>query len=243
MLATPPTQRKQEISSLCELVVIISGLAMSVPLMCLRHPLTAATDKGWDLPPTVEDGMDALAAVNFWMFMCTALSGIMLPLFCALSGLDHFRTFEKAIVWFSAMMMLFDVSIFTLAVLMAWSLFTNAQAPYMMLVALVLWVLMLSHLFYISTDYLVEALPLELYHMPRCGKLPIALWYLVIVPSPSLWSRLSREALRAAAEKRAAELRARCGLGPPATAKAQAAAKTDVNGANAEAPAEQEEEI
>ena len=53
---------------------------------------------------------------------------------------------------------------------------------------------------------LLQALPLEVYHLPR--------WFQEVckVLAPLLRSRLSDTALKPAAEQRAAELRARCGI-------------------------------
>jgi hypothetical protein len=81
---------------LCELLVIISGLALPLPVEFVRHASAAATVKGWDLPPTVTDGMDSLAFVSYCLFASMALLAITLSFLCALSGLDSFRTFELA---------------------------------------------------------------------------------------------------------------------------------------------------
>jgi len=93
-----------------------------------------------------------------------------------------------------------------LTILICWALFTNASSPYMMLVALLLYLLSSAYLMTTVSRFFLRALPLELYHIPR--------WTLWWVPIFVPWhmSRYARAALRPFAEQRAAELREKCGF-------------------------------
>ena len=94
-----------------------------------------------------------------------------------------------------------------LLILLTWELFTAASSPYPTLAGLVLVMLISSGCWHMWWTFLLDEMPLEVYHCPS--------WYIKMNANqlPLLKARLNRKALKPHAERRAAELRKRCGMG------------------------------
>ena len=200
VLTAPPSNRQHMVLTLCEMLALVSGLFLAIPIM-LRRPWEAdASEKGWELPPTIYDGMDTLVAIAFTVLSHVAFFSVQVGLHVAASG------WRGSVQFYEAAMSSVGVLLFAfvfgawlpLQILLFWQLLTSAACPYPLLVALVFDRLTNSTLVNLTCKFQLISMPLEIYHLPR--------WCFVF--TPALWGYLKDDKdLKAAAVRRAAELR------------------------------------
>ncbi|MDC0525653.1 hypothetical protein OAO87_01545 [bacterium] len=78
-------ERQMLFLTLCELLALVSSLLLVVPIE-MRRSFAGAEVKGWDLAPTLADGMDALAAFTFMNLACCSFFAVALALQTASAG-------------------------------------------------------------------------------------------------------------------------------------------------------------
>ena len=200
-----PEDRQQLTLAVCELLALLSGLLLPIPFEMLRHQSEVALDFGWMLPPLLEDAMDALAAYCILASAFTVFIGVALAMAVASGGSHSSLDFYVAVVplvgaLFGTFMMGTLLPIF---ILLFWQLFTAAASPYPLLGALTAFWLLATFLDTLFFGFMIDAMPLEVYHTPR--------WFRLLV-SPFLPHRakeLRDKQLEPRAKMRAAELRKR----------------------------------
>ena len=208
VLIAAPADRQNLFIILCEMLSLLSGLILAIPISLQRTEPAIA--KGWTLPPTLDDGMNALVAFTFVMSMFTALCAVFAAIFVAAAGWrGSFGFYESAMSMFNALVWMFTTAFFCTMILAFWHFFTIASSPYLMIGAFVIWQIIgqiVSNCFFFP--FMADAIPLEVYHWP--------VWYRKMLisqlHSKSLKAKYADEALKEAAERRAAELRARMGI-------------------------------
>ena len=206
ILTVPPADRQLLMLMLCEMLVLVSGLYLQIPLAVRRTEV--ATLKGWDVRPSLDDGMDALAGLSFIILALVTYMTVMFALYIAAgSWRGGFRNYESAMSNFGVLLLTFILGgMAPLFILVVWQLLTVAGSPVPFIGALILCQLLIIPLGHFQFKYVLDALPLEVYHAPRWSRKMFALMV------PQLGSRFSDVALKPAAERRAAELRARFGI-------------------------------
>ena len=223
ILTVPPRDRQHLVLVVCEMIALVSGLLLQVPLTLTRHHSSWRSSeielgaerpqpmaKGWDVLPSLEDGMDALAYINFNCLLYCAVYSVSMALIVAAGGWHAGDSFTSATLPLLGLLLgLLQVGgLIPLMILLTWELFTAASSPYPTLAGVVLAHVLISNgCWHMWWTFLLEVMPLEVYHCPR--------WYIKLSAGqlPLLKARLDRKALKPHAERRAAELRKRCGMG------------------------------
>ena len=238
LLGTPVADRQSLLLALCELMALVSGLFLSTPFELRSNSAPSsgsAAASAWVVPPTLADGMDALVAFVFLITFHVATFAVTMALYVAASGNQADDAFCEAVMSvLGVCLAFFFVGVFfPLLGLCFWRFFHDAASPYPML-ANVLIVGAFHHAVGGRTQrFLAEAIALEVYHGPR--------WLLSMLRSASRFRGttplIAEKPLKAAAERRAAKLRAQmmvldtaaaaAGATSPGTARAAAAASPE----------------
>lgn len=209
ILTVAPADRQQLAIILGEMLALVSGLFLAIPISLQRTE--PAPSKGWDRPPSLDDGMNALAGFSFVTLALTSIMSVFFAIFVSAAGWrGSFAFYDSAMSMVNAIVVLFTTAFFATVILVFWQLFTVASCPYPLIGALVVFQILAQIMTVYTAMMLVDAMPLEVYHWPR--------WYrnfmIRSVPTKSMKERLSDAMLKPAAERRAAELRARMGIEP-----------------------------
>ena len=210
ILITAPADRQHLVIVLCEMLALASGLFLTIPMGMRRGRAEAAPAKGWDVPPSLDDGMEALLSFTFIVPAISMIISVALAFVVATSGWHgSFQFYRSAMFVFSVNVILFLLgAVFELLILVFWQLFTAATCPYPLIGVVLLVSLIWPFLQYALIKFQLDATPLEMYHSPR--------WLQTMFKQQPgaipLRARFRDEALKPAAERRAAELRARCGI-------------------------------
>ena len=209
LTATPAADRQNLLLALCELTALVSGLFLPISLEFRRHSAFAATEKGWLVPPTVSDGMDALAAFCFMLNAWIAFFAVLLALVVAAVGWqadDHFCQGIVGVLGALLFVGFMHMVVWPLLILTAWQTFTDAASPFPLIGAFVLFYAAYMWFGSMMFTIMIDCMPLEIYHMPHWLKVDLR------HSMPHLRKKLSDELLRPAAELRAAKLRAQMGI-------------------------------
>ena len=207
LLTIPVAERQHLMLVLCELLVIISGLFLSILLSFRRSTPAPAAAKGWDVAPTLEDYMDTLMLVVFLCDCVISLMSVMLALTIAASGYHADDKFcEGAMSLIAALFLSFVCCVGTpLSFLAPWHVFTDAASPYAAIGGMIFWWLFYQMFLALFYKFGLEHLALEQYHMPLHHKTQLTLL------APWLRPLVADKVLRPKAEIRAAKLRAQLG--------------------------------
>ena len=211
ILIAAPADRQHLMIVLCEMLALASGLFLTIPMGMRRGRAEAAAPaKGWDVPPSLDDGMEALLSFTIIVPAITMMISVALAFAVAFAGWHgSFQFYRSAMFVFSVALILFLLGgVFELLILVFWQLFTAATCPYPLIGVVLLVSLLYTFLQYALIKFQLDATPLEVYHSPR--------WLQTMLKQQPgaipLRARFRDEALKPAAERRAAELRARCGI-------------------------------
>ena len=192
-------------------MALISGLFVSTAFdfrtNTIAQPTNAeAANNIWAAAPTLADGRDALVAFIVLLDGHVAVFSVAAALYVAASGHNADESFCEGMMSVLGVSfgIFFMFVFFPLVGLCFWQFFTDSTSPYPML-ANVLAVFIFHHsVGGRMQQFFCEAIPLEVYHLPQ--------WFLHILRAGSRGmgtTHLIAEApLRAAAERRAAKLRA-----------------------------------
>ena len=217
LTATPAADRQNLLLALCELTALVSGLFQPISLDFRRQfnagdAITATNrtqDKGWDVSPTLADGMDATATFlflcNIWVTFLSVVCGMMI----ASGGWHLDDQFCRGAIGLLAALLFYlflHCIVWPLIFLAMWQAFTDASSPYPLIGCLVLFLVFYQFVFTLFLSFVISNMPLEMYHMPRWLKEDIKHFL------PWLKRRVSDQALRGPAERRAARLRMQMGL-------------------------------
>lgn len=213
LLATPEADRQSLLLCLCELMALISGLFVSAPFdfrTSINVPPSDVeatnTTSIWLVPPTLTDGRDALIGFIYFVDIHVAMFSVALALFVAAAGLNADDLFcERVMHVLGPLFSIFFVGVFfPLATLAFWQFFIDATSPYPMLANILVVFLFHNSIGGRTQRFYAAAIPLEIYHTPR--------WFLRLLRSNAghmgTAHLMSETALKAAAERRAAKLRA-----------------------------------
>ena len=101
MLVAPPDERQNLMLVLCEMVALISGLMTPIPLSLLGSIESRATHhdtKGWDVLPSVQDGIDAVLVWCFIVYIGVVFGTVLLAMLIVMGGgLNDPRLCEAAL--------------------------------------------------------------------------------------------------------------------------------------------------
>ena len=216
LLATPIADRQSLLLALCELMALISGLFVSAPFdfrttIIASAPLDAAPETNtWLVPPTLADGRDALIGLIYLLDIHVGVFSVAMALYVAAAGFNADDSFSEGVMHvLGPLTTIFNVGVFfPLVALCFWQLFTDATSPYLMLANVLVVFLFHNVVGGRVQRFFAEALPLELYHFPK-GALAFLRSQAGHMGTAHL---LSEKALKAAAERRAAKLRAQMTL-------------------------------
>lgn len=207
LLTVPPADRQKLMLTLCELLALVNGLMLPVPLQLMRQH-SYKTSESWVSQPSAEDWFDTLLMLSFVNLTMSIVGASLSAVFVSVTGFNAPIGYYDGIL--TVMGLIFNVSIFnvllTLNPLAFWHLFNIAGSPYPML-SMVLFTALFNNRFVTLTwKFHIQGMALEIYHLPDfihgCTKLM----------APNLWKELNAEALKPAARRRAAELRAMMGI-------------------------------
>ena len=206
ILLLPPGERQQLMMALFELLALISGLILPLPLMLLHGSDSESAEDAWAARPRIEEVRDGLAILISFMLALIVFNSIAHAIFIATTGWHNTACWYDAIST-SAMFMFITLvfgCILPLFALLWWQLFTAAVSPYPLLAAIVLGLVFNVAIFHLHWYSHTIGLALELYHLPH--------WFrnmarFVIAPTPTIIRTMSFSALQPKARQRAAELR------------------------------------
>ena len=218
LLTTPVADRQSLMLALCELMALVSGLFLPVPFEFRRWSdpheldLTAAA-KGWDVPPTLADGMDAMVLFIFLSDTVIVIWSVCMALMIAAGGWHADDRFCQALMAILASLFtVFSFNVFLLIIILAiWQLASDTASPYPLLGGVVIYWLGFQALANTACKFFAEHMPLEIYHQPQWCKANVRMNF------PWLKDMYSDAALRPRAEKRAVKLRKQMGFAPAAT--------------------------
>ena len=146
ILATPAADRQNLMLALYELFALVAGLVLPIAFEYRRHAaatapwMTLAADKGWVVPPTLADGMDAVVFFVFAVDIMLAFQSVVMALFIASGGWHaDDRLCKGAMGMLATLFLLFIFCVISpLLVLTFWQAFTDAACPYPLLGCLLL---------------------------------------------------------------------------------------------------------
>ena len=214
LLAVPPVERQKLVLTLLELLALIGGLMMPIPITLLWHKMDGVPvmeleegDK-WSRLPSRDDMMFALIAMNFVVLTLVVFISVALAIFVSASGWHgNFQFYERVtpvlgVLW----CLLAFCGIFPLWCTLFWQLFDFIGSPYPLILDAILTEVAFNWLMTYMWRFHSHAMALEVYHQPR--------WFISIVrlSVPQVWRDLSLKALEPLAKQRAAELRALMGI-------------------------------
>lgn len=207
LLTTPESDRQSLLLALCELMALVSGLFLSTPLDLQGPSSRISTSSNiWLVLPTLDDGMNALVAFMFLINFHVAMFAVVMAIYVAASGHQADDSFCEAVmsVLGACFLFFFIGFIFPLIALTFWQFFHNATSPYLMFINILVFLLFHKVVGGGCQRFIAGCLALELYHAPR--------WFLRLLRSAAhgmgTTHLLTDQALKAAAERRAAKLRA-----------------------------------
>ena len=214
LLVTPIADRQMLLLTLCEVLALVSGLFLPLTFEVRRHaPGEPSAAKGWpwDVPPTLSDGMDAMAMFVFMTNALVTYLAIGMAMCIAAGGWhadDRFCRSAMGILMMLLMIFFFGV-FWPIYVLTVWKLATDSASPYPLIGCLVLGQLVAMVPGSMLARFCVEEMALEVYHMPPFWKnyVKLTMWSV-----PWIKRLLRDEVLKLNAERRAAILRAQSGF-------------------------------
>ena len=210
-LLTVSREERQHLTlTLFELLALVSGLMMPLPMSLLRHPTPA--DKGWTAQASVDDVTDAAATVILCALLFLTFISVACAMMTAAGGWRAEHGFYDAVVPVLGVCfhVLIYVCLLPLVIIVFWQGFIGAGSPYPMLIATLVALLLQPALTNFVHDFQAKGMALEMYHYPRW-----AMFFIRRVAAPAQATKLSDAALEPLAQKRAAELRERMGLAEP----------------------------
>ena len=217
LLTLQPSDRHNLVIVVCELMGLISGLMMPIPLSLIgmrssdaRH---AGSESGWwTLLPTIDDLQDGFASWIFLLLVNTTWFSLLIAVVVTVTGKDASLQFYAAVM--KVLGVVFQLFLFggfwPLIVSFLWTMFTSQTSPWAMMVAFLLGYAILIYLLSITNAALAT-------HMSEGQRGTLRYFH-----TPWLFKLLSREAIKPAAIKRAAELRQKMGLEPLPLARVEA---------------------
>ena len=209
--------------ALCEFLALISGLFLPLPLGLRRHAQSAApwvvlanqeAGKGWDVPPTIVDWMDAVATFALVCDALCCITAVFAGLFVAAVGANADDRFCLGVMstLSTGVMTLFFGTIQPVLYLVFWQVFTDSASPYPLIGVAVLCQTVLFPLVNKPLQtFFVESMALEMHHMPRL---------LMVASLKTPWLDISEKTIKERAERRAARLRAQMGIAAPGISRA-----------------------
>ena len=220
IVLTPPGDRQNLLLILCELLALVSGLLLAIPLSLVTPRVPE--EKGWTLMPRLEDGMDAFAYFTFFLVLAVLWNIVYVAAATVAGGWKgSMDFFERGIgVVFIYFMILGVAVYFGVTTILVWQCFTAATSPYPLIGSLVLAQVGNNFVAIQAAHFTADAMPLEFYHWPQWIRQSVSGW------GPGIKKKLSNPVLEAAARKRAAELCARAGIVVPPLVEPSDAANT-----------------
>ena len=210
LLATPAADRQMLMLALCEFIALISGLFLPLPLGLRRHAQSAApwvvlanqeAGKGWDVPPTIVDWMDAVATFALFCDAMCCVAAVLAGVYVAAAGAnadDRFCQHVMSTLSTGFLVMNFG-TIIPVLTLLFWQVFTDSASPYPLIAVAVICHVGIFRLVNKPLHLLfLDSLALEAYHMP--------------VRHLGRTYSISDKTIKERAERRAARLRAQMGI-------------------------------
>ena len=219
-LLVPSTERQHLVIVLCELLTLVSGLMMPLPIVLLLQPSESTPEKLWDQPPSLVDCMEAIAVVCICSFGLVVFLSVGYGFMVVSSGYRAEPHFYESVIFGIATLFFFMLTtgLFPTLLLMFWQRFTMAVSPYPLIGAAVFAYAATMLCNTVTNITTLDALTLEFYHMPPFLTKQMKNF-------PWLWSRLKDEIILDKAQKRAAHLRALVGLDEHGRVVARGAAR------------------
>ena len=134
LLTLKPSERQQSVIIVCELLALMNGLLMTIPLGFFRSRDASDPEQGWLVAPTADDGRNALAAVGFMLCAHGAMISCITGIFVAATGhhasADYYATVFDS---FTALLLTFYLGFLCVLVLVNWHTFAAATSPWVLL--------------------------------------------------------------------------------------------------------------
>ena len=215
VLLAPLAERQKLLLTLFEVLALVSGLTMPLPLAMMRHlePSDWAhkadqVEGPWGQMPDHADVMDALLCFCFAVSSFSLLVTVLLALFTTVSGWRATSHYMEMILPITGAVFHIFVLLGLLPILYVciWKLFVVAKSPYPMLASAVSGLFIWNVFMYFLWDFCLSAMALEFYHMPR--------WFMtnMKITQPFIAHKISDRRLEPIARARAARLRAVAGV-------------------------------
>ena len=207
LLTVPPADRQKLMLTLCELLALVNGLMLPVPLQLMRQH-SYKTSESWVSLPSVEDWFDMLLMLNFINLAICIIGASLSAVFVSITGFNASIGYYDGIL--TVMGLVFNVTIFNVILFMNplvfWHLFNIAGSPYPMLSMVLFCALFNNRFVTLVWKFHIQGMALEGYHLPD------HIHGFTRLMAPNLWNELNAEAFKPGARRRAAELRAMMGI-------------------------------
>ena len=210
LLTVPPHERQHLMLTVLELLALVSGLLLPIPFEMLQRfwMEDVEGERGWTVLPTTQDYQKTLATVTFASLLFVCCFSVFIGCYIAAAGhRASLQFYENAMPSLSYLIATFVFGgLFPLLGLVFWNLLIEANNPIPLICAVLATLGYFSLFLTVMNYFSILEMALELYHLP---------WYVMLslaIQIPWLRHRLTDEALRPGAERRAAELRALLGL-------------------------------
>ena len=213
LLLTPVAERQAMLLAVCELLALINGLILAVPLSVMRTrmpPIDAP--KGWDVWPTIDDGISTLGVAAFGTAFTAVILAAMIGILVASVGRFGGHLFYESVlpalvgVW-----TLFFVVMWMTIAQVVWHTITLSASPYLFF-GLLLLGQGLNAVDALMFRCAAVGASLEVWHMPRWLRIFMHQSFAPLMKGDGGKSLVGEELLWPAAERRAAELRAHLGI-------------------------------
>ena len=233
LLTVPRSDRQKLVVMLCELLALVAGLLLSVPLQLMQLH-SQKISSSWTSLPSTDDWFHVCLTILFLCQVLCIMGTCFTAVFVSASG------FKGSLQWYGAVIgvlgMVFNLAIFgallPVVPVVIWHMFDVASSPYPMIGVSLLSYLIANRLVTAIWTFHIEAMALEIYHLPSSMRAFIA-----CILVPNLRAQLttqythtrarthtrthahthtcthSHRALRPLARQRAGVLRAHMGVG------------------------------
>ena len=232
-LCTTIEHRQAMMLACCELLALLNGLFLAVPLgfMRTREPDFSAEGgdvKGFNVPPTIDDGIATTGMIGFGASLTAAIVAVMTGIVVAAAGNQAGNAFYEAL--FKVIVGIFSTFFFVMAfaiVQIMWHTITLSSCPWLLVGCFLIEIQPLNALDCLMFRLLADGCALEMYHAPRFVKFVMYNNFPLLMKDKSGKSILRDEVILPKAERRAAVLRAKLGidLTPPRLAVEHASAR------------------
>ena len=209
----PIAERQEMCLVACELLSLVSGLFLTIPISFMDFRTMKDAPKGWNVWPDYEDGMSMCSLAIFMSILTATVNSVIMAIFVALVGRSGSNTFyERTFTGLACTTAIFMIGNFLTLGMVVWQTFTVSRSPYLVIFWILIGYQALSYLTAIMARGIIIGAPLELYHWPRWVFMVLIMMCPPVMKDDQGRKLVDKKVIRAMAEARAKELRVQLGV-------------------------------